>query len=214
MLRISQRPSIAALLKISVMLASTFILVACSPEPAGDDAKNPATEPMKTATVAKQYRAVEWTDLLPKEDLDALLNPPEYLNDITDGSLEDSLSSQLQAIATADSDPYQQALRSTRIVDSFNGQAIRIPGFIVPLEFDEAENVTHFFLVPYFGACMHLPPPPPNQIIFGVVAQGFKLNSLTDAFWIEGTLRATQVENETALAAYAMDIDKIEIYTE
>ena len=70
---------------------------------------------------------------MPKEDLDALLNPPDYLSDIEDGSFEDQINNQFQSsIPAAGNDPYQQALVSTRIVPEMDGKPIRLPGFIVP----------------------------------------------------------------------------------
>ncbi len=162
------------------------------------------------------YRTIEWTELMPKEDLDAFLNPPESLNDIVDGSPEDQLASQIQvAIEQAGDSRYQQALVSTRVVAKFDGQAIRLPGFIVPLEFgDGQQTVTRFFLVPYFGACIHVPPPPPNQIIYAEYDKGFKLESLYDPFWISGVLSTTLIEHDTATAAYTIKVDRLEPYTE
>ncbi len=198
----------------AAIIAVTLLCAACSPDPAATATDNKQNAAIASTPAITEYRTIEWTDLLPKEDLDALMHPPESLNDISDGSLEDSIASQIQASANGSDDPYQKALQSTNIVTAFNGQHIRIPGFIVPLEFDAAQNVTRFFIVPYFGACIHVPPPPPNQIIFGSYPQGLALADLSDAFGVQGTLRTTQTENETALAAYAIDIDKIEIYAE
>lgn len=160
------------------------------------------------------YQTIEWTDLMPQEDLDALMNPPEYLNEISDGSLEDQISSQLKGAMSEDDSRYQQALTSTRIKPELNNRKVRIPAFIVPLEYDEAQNVTQFFLVPYFGACIHVPPPPPNQIIFADYQQGMTLGALYDAFWIDGTLQTTLTENDTATSAYSIRIDNIEPYSE
>lgn len=161
------------------------------------------------------YRTIEWTDLMPEADLDALLNPPESLNDIADGSAEDKIASQIQmAIEQADDSRYQQALVSTRVVPVFDGQAVRLPGFIVPLEFGDEQQVTRFFLVPYFGACIHVPPPPPNQIIYAEYDKGFKLESLYEPFWLSGVLSTTLIENDTATAAYAIKVDRMEPYTE
>lgn len=162
------------------------------------------------------YRSIEWTDLMPREDLDALLKPPESLNDIPDGSAEDQIASQLQlAIKQASDSRYQQALVSTRVVPAFDGQAIRMPGFIVPLAFGEDEQrVTKFFLVPYFGACIHVPPPPPNQIVYAEYDKGFKLKSLYDPLWISGVLSTTLIENDMATAAYTIKVDRLEPYTE
>jgi len=162
-----------------------------------------------------EYRTIEWVELMPEDDLNALLNPPEYLNDIADGSPEDQIASQVQnAIAQAEDSDYQRALVSTQIVPGFDGQKIRIPGFIVPLEFGETQNVTRFFLVPYFGACIHVPPPPPNQIIYAEYEKGFTLEALYDPFWLEGTVNTQLIENDMATAAYQLKVDRIEPYTE
>jgi len=160
------------------------------------------------------YKTIEWSDLIPQEDLDALMNPPEYLNDISDGSLEDQINTQLQGAMSADDSRYQQALSSVQIKPEFNNKKVKIPAFIVPLEYDEEQNVTEFFLVPYFGACIHVPPPPPNQIIFAAYENGMSLEALYDAFWISGTLQTSFTENDTATSAYSIAIDSIELYTE
>lgn len=162
-----------------------------------------------------RYTTIEWTDLMPADDLEALMNPPEELQNIEDGSEADQISSQIQAaIAQASDSRYQQALSSTRIRPEYNNKAIRIPGFIVPLSFGENNSITEFFIVPFFGACIHVPPPPPNQIIFGKYPPGFKLDALYDPFWVEGTLSTELVENDMATAAYTIKIDQISDYTE
>ncbi|TQV70604.1 DUF3299 domain-containing protein [Exilibacterium tricleocarpae] len=161
------------------------------------------------------FKTIEWTDLMPKEDLDALLNPPGYVTDIEDGSVEEQISSQIQnTIAAASDDRYQQALVSTRVVPKMNGQAIRIPGFIVPLEFDDEQTITQFFLVPFFGACIHLPPPPPNQIVFVDYPEGLKLTALYDPFWVSGVVETSLTENDIATAAYSLKMQYFEEYTD
>ena len=150
---------------------------------------------------------------MPKEDLDALLNPPSYITDIIDGSIEDQISSQIQnSIEAANQDRYQQALASTLVVAEMNDKAIRIPGFIVPVEFDDEQTITQFFLVPFFGACLHLPPPPPNQIIFIDYPEGLKLDALYDPFWISGVLKTSLIENEIATATYSLNMQYFEEY--
>ena len=109
---------------------------------------------------------------------------------------------------------YQKALVSQNIVMDYIGQPVMIPGFIVPVEFDEQKRVTHFFLVPYFGACIHLPPPPPNQVIYATHSKGIEQKELYQPYWISGVLKTVIVENETATSAYQMDVDAIRMYTE
>jgi len=160
------------------------------------------------------FETIEWTDLMPEADLKALENPPDYISEIEDGSEEDVVASQLKGSAPADADPYQQALVSKEIRPEYDGRLVRIPGFIVPLEFDDQETITTFFLVPFFGACLHMPPPPPNQIIYAEFEPGLRLEALYDPFWIKGRIATTLVENDMALAAYSILVAGVEPYDE
>ena len=160
------------------------------------------------------FETIDWDDLMPEEDLNALMNPPNYLDQIEDSTFENQTIDQIQSqITSSIDDRYQQALVSKNIIKAMDGQAVRIPGFIVPLEFDE-ETITEFFLVPYFGACIHSPPPPPNQIIYVHAPNGLELNTLYDPFWISGKLSTKLVENYMATAAYSMQMQSYEDYTE
>jgi hypothetical protein len=180
-----------------------------------NDTKNTDIQSPVKQTSVVNYKSIEWIDLMPKDDLDALLNPPDYLADIQDGSIEDQMESQIKnAISAANDDRYQQALVSVNVVPEMDNQAIKIPGFIVPLEFNQHETVTQFFLVPFFGACIHQPPPPPNQIIFVNYPKGLTLESLYDPFWISGILSTSVIQNDMATAAYTMEVQHYELYTE
>lgn len=176
-------------------------------------AKPPTNQSKKGTT--ETFKTVEWIDLLPKADLEALSNPPSYVTDVEDGSLEDQISSQIQSsIAAAGDDKYQQALVSTKVVGEMDGKGIRIPGFVVPLQFDDEQTITQFFLVPFFGACIHVPPPPPNQIIFVDYPKGLKLAELYDPVWVSGHLKTSLKENDLATAAYSMKAESWEEYSE
>lgn len=170
----------------------------------------------KGTPIEAEYPLIEWTDLMPAEDLQALLNPPDYLNDIVDGSEEDKIGAAVeQAITNASDDRYQQALVSTRIRTEFDKKKIKIPGFIVPLEFDDQLVVTEFFLVPFFGACLHVPPPPPNQMIHVKYSKGLALANLYDPFFLEGTVETkTFASNEMGTSAYSLNVSNIYPYTE
>ncbi|MDA9666867.1 DUF3299 domain-containing protein [Luminiphilus sp.] len=160
------------------------------------------------------FETIEWPDLMPPEVLAILLNPPEYIAEIEDGSAEDQISSQIKsAVNQSEEDAYQQALVSTDVNETLDGAMIRIPGFVVPLEFDEEQTISQFFLVPYFGACLHMPPPPPNQIILVNAPKGIQMSALYDPFWIEGQLSTSFQENDMATSAYAMQLQRIEPYS-
>ena len=69
------------------------------------------------------------------------------------------------------------------------GKSIKIPGFAVPLEGDDGfEYIDEFLLVPYFGACIHVPPPPPNQVIHVILDEPVYFEVISFAIWITGIL--------------------------
>ena len=103
--------------------------------------------------------------------------------------------------------PYGEQVRT-----ELNNKAVRIPGFLVPVDFEHRQVVTRFLIVPYFGACIHEPAPPPNQTIYAEFEPGYKIESLWDPFWFEGTLTASKVEEELATASYTLRANKIEPY--
>ena len=167
------------------------------------------------ASGSVDYMTIDWIDLIPKKELEALLNPPDYITDVEDGSADDEISSQLRIDPVkAENDGYQQALISKNIKPEMDQQNIRLPGFIVPLEFSDEQIITEFFLVPYFGACIHMPPPPPPQIIYVKYPKGLLLEALHHPFWISGTLKTSLIENDMATAAYALDMQSYEVYSE
>jgi len=163
------------------------------------------------------YQEIAWDELIPKTDLDALLAPPEYITDIEDGSIEDQMLNNNQSAMHAEQraeNNYERALVSTNIIEAMDGKHIEIPGFIVPVEFNGAQIVTSFFLVPYFGACLHMPPPPPNQIIYIEIEDGFLLEELYDPVVVSGKLSVALFEDQIATSAYSMTLDKIRMYYE
>ncbi|ALS97023.1 DUF3299 domain-containing protein [Lacimicrobium alkaliphilum] len=97
------------------------------------------------------------------------------------------------------------------VVEALNGSVVRIPGFVVPLEGDE-EKLTEFLLVPFFGACIHVPPPPPNQIVHVKFPEGAPVENLWDAVWLTGTLSTEGWKGEIATVGYRLLGTKVEPY--
>lgn len=98
------------------------------------------------------------------------------------------------------------------MVEELDGELIRIPGFVVPLEFNKEQAATQFFLVPYYGACIHTPPPPPNQIILVNYPQGFSLEYIDEPIWASGQIEVGLQSNEIAESVYTMNMLEYEIY--
>lgn len=98
------------------------------------------------------------------------------------------------------------------MVEGMDGRRIRIAGFVVPLDTD-GEAIGEFILVPYFGACVHSPPPPPNQAIYVQTERGKEYRGeLFDAVWVSGTMRVESTTSEVADAGYRLEATEIEPY--
>ena len=99
---------------------------------------------------------------------------------------------------------------------SLEGATVRLPGFIVPLEAVNGTGthatVSEFLLVPYFGSCIHVPPPPPNQVVYVHATRRAGIDSIYDAYWITGKLHLQTKATRLGAAAYELSADKIEVY--
>jgi hypothetical protein len=92
-----------------------------------------------------------------------------------------------------------------------DNRRVRIPGFAVPLD-GEKDKAREFLLVPYFGACIHAPAPPANQVIHVVVDKAVKTVKLSPALWISGTMRTVRSDTRMGASGYEMTVDKVEPY--
>lgn len=93
---------------------------------------------------------------------------------------------------------------------SLNGQYVKLPGYVVPLEADEGGLLSEFLLVPYYGACIHVPPPPSNQIVYVKLKKPWLLKSMQDPVWVTGTLATQLWTNDAADADYVLTADSVE----
>lgn len=93
------------------------------------------------------------------------------------------------------------------------GQDVRIPGFVVPLE-EGKEGIKEFLLVPYFGACIHSPPPPANQIIHVLPRSPAKGVRSMDAVWITGRMATVRTDSFMGAASYRIEATEVAPYKE
>ena len=103
-----------------------------------------------------------------------------------------------------DADEMTSALEETPVVEAFDGQEISIPGYVVPLAGDET-MITEFLLVPYFGACIHTPPPPANQIVYVKPKYPLLQEDSWDPVTVVGTLSVQGQTSDFGAASYAMN---------
>lgn len=147
-----------------------------------------ATAP--SATFANNYVDLEWTDLIPEGQP---VIPPVLQGLIQhDGP---NLSSQ---------QPASHGVRT-----DWNGEIVRLPGFIVPIEYS-GTGVTAFILVPFVGACVHVPPPPANQLVFVTTEEPYQSSDLFEAVNVIGMFGTASTSTQLADIAYALSAEKIE----
>lgn len=190
-----------------LLLIATSLLLALGAGASGaadykvGDTLAPATP--QAAPKGVDYKLTDWDSLMP-EDWDPM-------KDIK----------LLSFSAMSDSDPRaQQALERVRrawdtapTVPAMDGQRIRIPGFVVPLD-GEGNELREFLLVPYFGACIHVPPPPANQVIHVISNKPVKGVRMMDALWVNGTLHNATSGTAMGSSGYRMEADATEPYRE
>jgi len=141
-----------------------------------------------------------WLKLLPPEDYKALEQMPPIIHD------GEELPSSFDAPGgLRQSQGLPDVMYSNKTVAALNGAIIRIGGYPVPLETNAKGEVTEFFLVPYPGACIHVPPPPPNQLIWVQSKKPFAVENIYYPIWVTGELKIEQISNDLGDAAYTMN---------
>lgn len=142
------------------------------------------------ATAGSAPREIDWLEMMPADEVKAL----ERMADSIDHS-----GGLAEAIFT-----------SERTVEKMNGVRGKLPGYLVPITTNGKREVVDMFLVPYFGACIHMPPPPPNQIVYIKPKKPIKIGELWDAYYAVGTLRVAETRNNVATAVYTLDLERVE----
>jgi uncharacterized protein len=160
--------------------------------------------PAGIQAASDEARELQWEDLMPKDwmpfdpwsDLDQ-----SQIDKLTDGSAEEKRLMR----------QYIEAQSSAPVVGALDGQRVRLPGYVVPLDY-ESTDVSEFLLVPYFGACIHVPPPPSNQIVYVKAKTPYSMNGMFTPVWVTGTLTTQAVLNLVGDAGYTLTATKVEPY--
>ncbi|MGZ9809634.1 DUF3299 domain-containing protein [Pseudoroseicyclus sp. H15] len=100
---------------------------------------------------------------------------------------------------------------STGVRSDWNGETVRIAGFMIPLDYS-GTGVSAFMLVPYVGACIHVPPPPANQLILVTTERPYESEGLFEPIVVTGMFGAASVSTQLADIGYALSADRVEPY--
>ena len=98
-------------------------------------------------------------------------------------------------------------------VEALDGVRVRLPAYVTPLEFDGDMKLEEFLLVPYQGACIHVPPPPSNQIVHATPTEAVELEDPYRPVWAVGTLKVDTITSDLAEAGYQLELEEIMPYT-
>jgi hypothetical protein len=154
-----------------------------------------------TATGKDKYEDLKWEMLVPKD-----WDPAKDFKNMDFSKLKDGDPKATEALqsmkASWDAAPAEPSL---------NGRKVRLPGFVLPID-QSGDAIKTMLLVPYFGACIHTPPPPANQIVQVNLPKPQKDLRTMDAVWVSGTIEVFRSDSPWGAAGYRITADKIEPY--
>lgn len=149
---------------------------------------------------------ISWEQLIP-EGFSPVQSPlenmsREQLDKLFDGSEESE-----KEIAEI-----EEMMAYAPVVENLDGQRVRLPGYVVPLDFDGQSKMKEFLLVPYYGACIHTPPPPANQVVHANAQEAIVVEDTYMPVWAIGTISTETVKSNLAESGYRLKVERIEPY--
>lgn len=173
-----------------VALASTFAETAVAAPPA----QQPVADRAAKAGAASGYRELSWDDLMPPGWDPMKVFDLRELGSMSDG---DPRARELMV-------KLRQAWDNAPVRQDLQDAKIRLSGYVVPLEM-EGKAIRQFLLVPYFGACIHVPPPPANQVVHVVLDRPARGVQMMDVVSVSGRIQALASSTEWGKASYRID---------
>lgn len=168
--------------------------------------------PLATAVAAEEPLKIKWAELVPKGKPVAKKNKTFFA-----GSTKADPESNAPPPPPLTEGKFMSVKRRQpgndrppAVVTELNGKRVEIGGYIVPLDF-EATTVKEFLLVPFVGACIHVPPPPANQIVYVKAENGIDINGTFEPVTVVGTLKTEPAFTGLADTGYTMEAQSVEI---
>lgn len=159
-------------------------------------------------TVDSEVVRLTWQQLMPEHERELLQKYAKPAN-LKKSDLSEDV---FQALVKAADSGYQNAMTSAQTTAEYNDKFVEIPGFIVPIEFYENNAPSLIFIVPYYGACIHYPPPPPNQMIFARLEPSSLNVDLERPYLLRGVFKEGMFEDVMGTSAYQLDLINIQYY--
>ena len=152
--------------------------------------------PVRIKQKPGEVLGVDWKDLLPANERAhySAAAPPPVHGPLGEGG------------------PPAVQKQNTNVNEELGDINVHMPGFVVPIGAPRNGLIREFFLVPYIGACIHVPPPPPNQMVYVTSASGIAADAIHEAYWVTGKMRLESRTTPLGNAAYALSASKVELY--
>ncbi len=171
---------------------------------------------LATFSASAAPQVITWQDLAPTGNNAPTIDFGKFTKPKGMPKLSDFDGSQSALDAYVDNMEFMRQMQPQNgdtLAMSLDGKEVKIAGYVTPLSFD-GDKVTDFLFVPYLGACMHVPPPGANQIVYVEDATGMNAEALYDPVWLIGRLKATPVSTLVANVGYTVSGAKLEPYDE
>ena len=151
------------------------------------------------------FEEIIWEDLMPEGE-------DERLQEMYAMQMQQLYSSN-STIAEGSAADKAVQIGTFNVVKELDGVEIKLPGYTVPFDYSPNAEIMEFLLVPYFGACLHAPPPPPNQTLYVKTEKPIRITDLAQAVWVRGTLTTERQNSELADTAYTLTLHDVTEYT-
>ena len=193
----SEQPSTA-------IAPATQMPPAATAEPAVAESEPSRPAPIPAVAADAGVKEIEWDNLIPAD-----YSPEKLLAEYQPENMEDDDPRAAELM-----EKLRKLWDEAPVRPELDGAVVKLPGFTVPLEGDSQET-SSFLLVPYYGACIHVPPPPANQTVFVLTepGKGTKLGEF-DVVWVTGTMSVKRMDNDLAEAGYTLYATEIAPYEE
>lgn len=183
------------LLAGATVMTLAGLVVASPPRPAG------APVAVASAPTGTAYKELTWANLMPMG-----WDPMKKFREMNLGRLSDNSPGMGQMMLDL-----REALDNAPLIGTFDGTPVRIAGYVVPLQTDR-DGLKEFLLVPYFGACIHMPPPPANQILWVKLSKGNRSLRAMDTVWAQGVMQVERQSSEMGVSGYQLTDASTEPY--
>ena len=196
-------------------LALALILGACQPS------SETKTKAENEQAVSVDVETLAWEDLMPEGEDKLLAELYTEFYEEQERQFRDQLTLSQAAkedidlmsmIGEGSADDTMEQIGTYNVVEDLDGATVRLPGYVVPLDFNAEFKYDQFLLVPYFGACLHTPPPPPNQIVFVNSDPATKIADIYEPVWVQGVMKTGEFGSDLGNTAYELTLDKLEPY--